>query len=120
MLLTSTKTALIANGAALSGALFLGEQVLVGLLMSAAWTAASLTFQISIDGGVTWNDLYDDSGTEVTLAPTSPAGKYMAISPDPFAGAVFLKIRSGTTGSPVNQGADRTLTLLTRKLFPVE
>lgn len=119
MLLTSTKTTTITNGTALSGAVALGEQVLVGIQMSAAWTSASLSFQISIDGGTTWLDLYDDSGTEVTLSPTSPAGKFLAISPDPFAGAVFLKVRSGTTGTPVNQGADRVLTLLTRKLFAV-
>lgn len=110
---------LIPNGTALSNAALVGDHNFVGLQMSAAWTAASLSFQISYDAGVTFHDLYDDSGTEVVLAPAAPAGKYLQISPDPFGGIVLLKVRSGTTGTPVNQGADRALILVTRKLFPI-
>jgi hypothetical protein len=108
----------IANAASLSNAALLGDQVLVGIAMSAAWTAASLTFQVSFDDGVTWTDLYDDAGVEVKLSPTSPDGKYLALSPDPFGGVLWLKVRSGTTGTPVAQSAARSLTLVTRKLFP--
>jgi len=110
---------LIASGTALSNGALLGDHVLVGIQMSAAWSAASLTFQISYDLGASFHDLYDDSGSEVTLAPAAPAGKYLQISPDPFGGIVLLKVRSGTTGTPVNQAADRNLILTTRKLFPI-
>ena len=109
----------IANGASLSNGALLGDHVLVGIQMSAAWTAASLTFQISYDDGATWHNLYDDSGTEVTLSPVSPAGLYLALSPDPFGGIVLIKVRSGTSGTPVNQAAARSLILITRKIFPV-
>lgn len=114
---TNTKSATILSGASLSGAIALGVQVLVGIQMPAAWTAASLTFQVSIDNGVTWTNLFDDGGNEVTLAPTSPAGKYLATDPSAFAGITFLKIRSGTNGSPVTQLGDRAFTLVTRKFY---
>jgi hypothetical protein len=116
----STASATIASGAALSGAVCLGDKVLAGIQMPAAWTAASLTFQVSFDAGTTWKDLYDDAGVEVTLSPTSPAGKYLAVDPSAFAGVVFLKVRSGTTGTPVNQAADRSFTLVTRKFYALD
>ena len=109
----------ISNGTSLSNAALLGDHCLVGMMMSAGWDAASMTFQISFDNGVTWQNLWDDSGNEVTLAPTSPAGKYMALSPDPYGGIEFIKVRSGTSGSPVNQTADRDISLITRKVFPL-
>ena len=111
---------LIASGASLSNGALIGDHVLVGIQMPAAWTAASLTFQTSFDAGVNWHDLYDDGGNEVTLSPTSPDGKYLAVSPDPFGGSMFLKVRSGTSGTPVDQAADRSLVLITRKVFPRE
>ena len=110
----------IASGASLSNGALIGDHVLVGIQMPAAWTAASLTFQTSFDGGASWKNLYDDAGNEVTLSPTSPAGKYLSVSPDPFGGSLFLKVRSGTAGVPVNQAATRSLTLITRKVFPRE
>jgi hypothetical protein len=109
----------ILSGASLSNAALIGDHVFVGLQMPAAWTAASMTFQVSDDDGVTWHNLYDDGGNEVTINPTTPAGLRLAITPDAFGGVTFLKIRSGTSGAPVVQGADRALTVITRKLFPI-
>lgn len=109
----------ILSGASLSNPALVGDHVFIGLQMPAAWTAASLTFQTSYDDGVTWHDLYDDAGVEVTLAPATPAGKYLAVSPDPFGGLLWLKVRSGTSGSPVNQASNRALILVTRKIYPV-
>lgn len=108
----------ILSGASLSNAALVGDQVFIGLQMPAAWSAASLSFQISYDNGLTFHDLYDDSGTEVVLSPASPAGKYLAITPDPFNGITLLKIRSGATGAAVNQAADRVLTVISRKFHP--
>lgn len=116
----STASATILTGASLSGAVCLGDKVLSGIQMPAAWTAASLTFEVSYDAGVTWKDLYDDGGNEVTLSPTSPAGKYLAVDPSTFAGILFIKVRSGTTGSPVTQLADRAFTLITRKYYALD
>jgi len=111
------QTATIANGTSLSNGVLIGDMALCGLLMSAAWTAASLSFQISFDDGVTWNDLYSDAGVEQVLVVTAPAGKYLALDPSQFAGITMIKIRSGVTGVPVNQGADRVLTLVSRKFY---
>lgn len=115
--LTSTASATIANGAALSGAVCLGEKALVALQMSASWTAADVTFQVSDDGGTTWAELLDDTGTAISITlPT--AGNRLVLASGLFASVSFLKVRSGTSGSPVNQGGARTLTLITRSLFP--
>jgi hypothetical protein len=52
------------------------------------------------------------AGTE--LAMVVAAGQYLAIDPAFWHGANSIKVRSGTSGSPVAQGADRTLTLVVR------
>jgi hypothetical protein len=75
--------------------------------MPAAWTAATLTFQVSYDG-TTFVDLYDDTGTEIQWQ--AAASRFIVPSaPSQFFGIQALKVRSGTTGTPVNQGADRAI-----------
>lgn len=101
------ETVTIANGASLSGALNIASRNFFGIIMPSSWTAASLTFQGSFDGTNFYN-LYDESGTEVTF--TVAASRYVIIStPAKFLGLKKLKIRSGTSGSAVNQGGDRTI-----------
>jgi hypothetical protein len=103
----------IANGAALSNAVKLSGATLLGIEMPAAWTAAGLTFQHSIDG-VTYTDLYDGAGAEVSL--TVVAAHYVFLPPANWSGIVYLKVRSGTGGTPVNQGAERVLKLVCKEL----
>ena len=76
--------------------------------MPAAWTAASLTYQASADG-VTYDDMYDGA-TERSL--TVAASRYMMQNIGDWVGIRYLKIRSGTSGSPVNQGGARVITLV--------
>lgn len=99
----------IANGASLSAAVPLGAKTLVGVGLPAAWTAAGLTFQVSVDGS-TWLDLY--SGTAEVAFTSAAAGRYVAVDPTLWRGVNFIKVRSGTGASAVNQLADRTLTLV--------
>jgi hypothetical protein len=99
-------SAVIANGASLSGIFAVGSATVCGVLMPAAWTTAVLTFQTSLDG-VTFEDLYDSSGLEYSV--TVQAGQYAAINASDMYGLQFLKVRSGTGASAVNQGAARTL-----------
>lgn len=106
----ATTTATIANGASLSGAIDLSAGRLARIAIPASWTTANLTFQTSADN-VTFNDLYDSYGTEYT-ATVGGASRAIIIPLADFIGVRYLKIRSGTTGTPVNQGADRTLTLV--------
>lgn len=104
------ETATIANGASLSAAVNIAHMDLFAIEMPAAWTAASLTFQGSYDG-TTYSDLYDDAGNEVTF--TVDASRYVLIrTPAQFFGLKKLKVRSGTTGSAVNQGAARSINLI--------
>lgn len=109
-----TRAVTIDAGSALSAAVDLDGVALVGIQMPASWTAANLTFQVSADG-VTYADLYNQSGSEVVV--TAAANRYIALDPTLFQGIRRLKIRSGTSGTPVNQAASRTLLLVTRALY---
>jgi phosphoglycerol transferase MdoB-like AlkP superfamily enzyme len=105
-------TATILSGASLSAAVFLGSGALARIDMPAAWTAATLTFQLSPDG-VTYRNLYDASGVEYEVQASAAYSIAMPVAD--FQGAQYLKVRSGTAGVPVNQGADRLLTLIAQK-----
>jgi hypothetical protein len=101
--------AIIASGASLSGELILGEGRAAAIIMPAAWTAAGLTFQVSTGDG-TFVDLYDAAGTEYTVAAAASRAVLLPIAD--FLGFSRLRIRSGTSGAPVNQGDARTLKLV--------
>lgn len=102
--------AAIANGESLSAGINLQGGRLVGILMPGTWTAADLTFQSSLDGS-TFADLYDDEGNEVTVV--ADASQFIVpLAPAKFLGARYLKVRSGTSGTPVNQGGARTIQLV--------
>jgi hypothetical protein len=106
-------TATISNGNSLSGAVALSYATPVRITMPAGWDAARLTFQVSYDG-ITFNDLYDEYGQEVTIEAS--AGRGIRLDPKILFGAMFLKVRSGIGASPVNQTASRTIVLVTRVL----
>ena len=103
-----TKTAVIENGGSLSGIVDLGGRKLVAIVMPAAWDAAGLAFQASPDGTNFFN-VYDGA-TERTLVVA--ASYYSALNIADWVGIRWIKIRSGTAGSAVNQAAERTLTLV--------
>lgn len=100
----------IANGQSLSAAIDLGTRRLVGIVIPAAWTAANLTFQAgpAADAIV---DLYDGGGTEKAVT-VGGAARFIALNPADWLGVRHLKLRSGTTGVPVNQAAARTVKLI--------
>src|SRR5512140_2312685 len=102
----------MASGTALSGAIPLDGQLLagVGIPASAAWTDANLTFQVSVDGGATYYDLWKDGAEYTVTVPTGRANAtFVDLPPADFSAFTHFKVRSGTAGTPVNQGADRTL-----------
>lgn len=107
---TSTVDASIANGASLSTAIDLEGSSVIAIQMPAAWDAANLTFQGSHDG-TTYADLYDSSGE---FAVTAAASRFIVVDPIKLLSARFLKVRSGTTGVPVNQTAARTIVLVVK------
>jgi hypothetical protein len=93
------------------GVIDLTKKSLVGISVPAAWTTANLTFQGSTDGGITFFDLYDESGTERSIVVV--ASRTVTLDPTKFMGCTHLKIRSGVTATPVAQAADRVLTYTT-------
>jgi len=96
----------IAINTSLSAALKIYGGLPAMIEMPAAWTAANLTFQTSGDGS-NYFDVYDELGVEVTvIASTS---RRIRLDPVMWAGIQYIKIRSGTTGVPVVQLAERTL-----------
>jgi hypothetical protein len=103
--------ATITSGTALSGAVPIGPKTLVGIAMPAGWDAAALTFQVSIDGGTTWLEMQSSSAV---ISYTAAANQYIAIDPAIWRGVTHLKVRSGTSGAPVNQTADRILNLMVK------
>ena len=104
------KTATIALNGSLSAAVDLTGLVLVGLQMPAAWTAASITLQASADG-TTYGDFKDYAGNEYTLTVT--VSDYLHLDFVELMGVRYIKVRSGTSASAVNQGASRAITLVT-------
>ena len=103
-------TATIALSGSLSGAVAIPyTHTLVGLVMPTAWDTADLTFQGSFDG-TTYANLYTDGGTEVNVP--AAAGRSIYVNTAELRAYPYLKIRSGTQGTPVAQTAARVITLI--------
>ena len=111
---TDVLTVSIANAASLSGEIDVRQYALMGIIMPSAWTTATLTFQGSDKSGGTFVNLYDDVATEIEVQAAASRG----VGVDSFAAALaafpWIKIRSGTSGTPVNQAAARTLLLVVK------
>lgn len=98
----------IASGAALGSGFKVYGGRLVGIQMPSSWTTANLTFQVATDGsGGTYQNAEDDAGNELTV--TAAASLYLELDPKLFKGVTHVKVRSGTSATAVNQGADRIL-----------
>lgn len=102
-----TATATILSGASLSDAIDLSGRNLTGILLPATWTTADLTFSVSLDG-TTYADLHDAAGEYVAVAAASV---FIGLNIAALMGFRYLKVRSGTSGTPVNQAADRSIVL---------
>ncbi len=103
----------IPNGESLSGFIRFKQTTFVGIIMPAAWTAASLTFQASIDDS-TFVNLFDIFDNEVIHLVN--ANRYIEFDPSIFASVRAIKVRSGTSAAAVNQGAARVIQILSRPL----
>jgi hypothetical protein len=78
--------------------------------------SAALSFQVSFDG-VNYRELFNSDGTTATPVSASTGNRIIqAPAALQDAGAVHVKVRSGTSGSAVNQTADRIINLLLRVL----
>lgn len=87
--------------------------MLLRIDMPAAWDAAALTFQVGADAD-SLNNL-KKGGAEYSISVA--ADDRLAIAPEDsmmLQGA--LKLRSGTSGTPVSQSAERIITLIAVRL----
>jgi len=102
-------------GASLTGTINLAGLRLFGLIMPADWTTADLTFQMSPDAGMTWANMLDQNGSEILSVGTP--NSYITINKaSDFAPLQYLRIRSGSSSSPVTQTASRVLQLVLRSV----
>jgi hypothetical protein len=89
-----------------------GGYTICGLEMPTAWTsAASITLQSSLDG-TTFMNLYDMFGSEVTIV--ADASRTILLNSGDLWSCRYVKLRSGTSGTPVLQGADRVIKVIIR------
>ena len=104
--------ATIANNESLSSEIALAVSELRSVRPCAVlvdnWDAADMSFQGSTDG-VDWYDIYRQDGTELTVE--IEADRIVVLTPADFLGFAHLKVRSGTSGSPVNQSPAVAVTL---------
>ncbi len=109
----STTTVTILTGASLSNTVDLAGKTVVGIEMPAGWDAAALSFQTAASAAANVGDLYDEDG-EVSIPTGSVVANgvigFQKIAR--FEHAEFIAVRSGPTGSAVNQTAERIITLI--------
>jgi hypothetical protein len=109
---TNTGTVTILNGDSLSDAISLENKVLIGIIMPSTWTTAALTFQFSIDG-INYYNAFSLTAELTANTTAAAANSFINISKTAaFDSSRYLKIRSGTAASPVAQGGNRILTVV--------
>jgi hypothetical protein len=109
--ITCDLTATIAASASLSGVVDLKGTTIVGYVLPSAWTAADITLSASVDG-TNFFDVYNQYGVEIKH--TVAASRYVVLTASDLASFRYFKFRSGTTGTPVTQAAERIITIVAR------
>ena len=101
---------IFASGANVSEPFNMAIDVQLMIVLSAAWTAASLGFQIA-DGpkAASWAKLRDEDGAIVEITGLVAGDAFVA--PSTTSGLFWLKLWSQTAGANVNQAAERVLTV---------
>ena len=104
----------IKSGTSISGPVYLGSCTIAGIEMPKSadgWTTANLSFQVTTDS-TNFKELQDEFGTAKSL--TATAGVFIYVSPADWWFSGTIKVRSGTSGTPVTQTADRVLKIICR------
>lgn len=112
-----TVAATIPSGSSVSNAVDLSNACLVGFIAPAAWTAAALNIEVSVDGAA-WVTMgvFDSSGVATGNYPSLTGGAAYAVDVQSFLPFRYVRLRSGTAASAVNQTAQRDFTLILRAL----
>ena len=108
---TKAIEAVFAHDGTLSAAVDLGGHSVERIIMPADWVAADLTFQVSDDGGTTYQNLYWDWGAEMVV--DAAASTTIELSPFVRLNRIdHLIVRSGTSGVTVDQTAAAGTTII--------
>lgn len=105
--------AVITSGTAITGPIDLRGSILTGIQYPAAWTAADVSLQMCDTETGTYGEVFTDPGTGVGTVWAGDAAANQVTLISQMIANCFIKVRSGPVGAPVNQGADRALTLFT-------
>lgn len=111
-LINSTVT--IASGASTSGTIDCNDRTLTGFVTPAAWTTAALTIEASMDGTTWIGKLFDSTSTATGSYPTVTASSGYAVDINALLPWRYLRLRSGTSDTPVVQAAARSFTVIAR------
>jgi hypothetical protein len=106
----ASATLTIQSGAAVSNVLDMNGWSLLAIITPAAWTTAVLSFQSAVASDGTFYPV-DDDQTEYALSAVSASRWVRFQLPDSLS-FPFFRLGSGTFAIPVNQAADRALTLI--------
>lgn len=107
------KAVIIASGESLSNAINISEnETVLGIQVPSTWTSAGITFEASYDRSNFYPYAFDNAEYTITVA----ANQHYEISIGKLLTARAIKVRSGTSVSPVNQTASRTIYVLTVEL----
>ena len=113
-----TITVIIASGATGLQTGFIelqGGAELVALHMPGTWVAAAITFDASSARAGTYNGIFDSDGTELSLS--AAADRAISLTQEErnlVSDHPYVKLRSGTEGTPVDQTAERTIIAIVR------
>lgn len=116
-----SKNVIISAGTSLSLPFSLDGGRIVGLLIPSTWATAVITLSVVPIMGTSFHNLYDQGGAEYTFSAV-PSG-FMAVGqPVSYDVGVSqaldylqsIRLRSGTSLSPVNQSAEQIIGVLMR------
>lgn len=112
----SILTATIASGASVSNTIDCNSRAILGFVAPAAWTAAALNVEASVDGTTWATVIYDSLGAAIGSWASLTAGAGYSFDLNGMLPWQYIRLRSGTSGAPVNQAAARAFTIIQRPL----
>lgn len=105
--------------ASLSSALYKAHYKYMAISLPADWVTAKITFAGCDDPDGTFNQIVVSSNVGEVTIPTVAASKFIALDGECLEAMVaipYIKLRSGTLGTPVDQGAaDKTITIVLKR-----
>lgn len=107
-------SATITSGTSVTDSIDLGGLRLFGIDTPTSWTTANVTLQSFGSDGV-WRDVKDENGSEIVISAAASAAIRFR-DPTLFASLTTIRLRSGTSLTPVVQAADRSVSLILRSI----